>query len=226
MMLNRRNILALSGAGLAAGLIPAGRALAADINSLLLVEPMGKPFMTRTAFELLVPKLKQELNCEVTVQTIPGHDGYAALHAILGSKADAPQLWSGAIMATQLAARIYKEEIRLESLTPIVKLSNGFSVTLFTKRGGPLKSWSDIAALKPLKVASLMRAISTSCSRSSASAHSAMPCSVRRQPWRRSQAIRSWPSPRASESLAPRSSIPRSRSAWSRASCRPARIRR
>jgi len=41
MMLNRRNILALSGAGLAAGLIPAGRALAADINSLLLVEPIG-----------------------------------------------------------------------------------------------------------------------------------------------------------------------------------------
>jgi tripartite-type tricarboxylate transporter receptor subunit TctC len=158
MMLNRRNILALSGAALAAGLIPAGRTLAADIKSLLLVEPMGKPFMTRTAFELLIPKLKQEMNCAVGVQTIPGHDGYDAIHAILGSTADAPQLWSGAIMATQLAARIFKEETRLEDLTPIVKLTSGFSVTLFTKRGGPLKSWSDIAALKPLKVSSLMRA--------------------------------------------------------------------
>src|SRR5262249_7001427 len=45
----------------------------------------------------------------------------------------------------------------LESLTPIAKLSNGFSVTLFAKRGGRLKTWSDIAAVSPLKVSTPMK---------------------------------------------------------------------
>src|SRR5262249_15052206 len=59
------------------------------------------------------------------------------------------------------AETIGQQEIRIEGLTPIAKLTNGFSVTLFTKRDGPLKSWADLAAAKPLKVSSPMRATST-----------------------------------------------------------------
>ena len=52
----------------------------------------------------------------------------------------------------------HEADVRLESLTPIAKATNGFSLTLFAKRGSPLTSWADLAgAAKPLKLSSLQR---------------------------------------------------------------------
>jgi tripartite-type tricarboxylate transporter receptor subunit TctC len=39
-------------------------------------------------------------------------------------------------------------------MTPVVKLMNGYSVTLFTTRGNPLRTWAQVRAAKPLKVSS------------------------------------------------------------------------
>ena len=158
MRLDRRTLLAFSGYALVAGLAPVGRALAGEIKSLSLVEPVGKASMPWVAFDLMRPVLQQDLGCDVTIETIQGQDGFATINSILIPKAGEVRLATCAVMATQLAERTMQEQTRIESLTPIVRLANGFSVTLFAKRGGPLKSWSDLAAAKPLKVSTMMRA--------------------------------------------------------------------
>jgi tripartite-type tricarboxylate transporter receptor subunit TctC len=159
MKIDRRSVLALSGGALAAGLLPAVRALAAaEIKSLTLIEPLGKPSVVWTAFDLIRPAVQKDLGCEVALRTVPGHDGFDAIRAVLASEPGAPALFGSAIMGTQYAERLLKAELRIESLMPIVKLTNGFSVALFAKQGGALKAWADVAAAKPLKVSSLERA--------------------------------------------------------------------
>jgi tripartite-type tricarboxylate transporter receptor subunit TctC len=159
MKLDRRSVLALSGCVLAAGLAPMARALAAaEVKSLALVEPLGKPSIVWTAFDLIRPALQKDLGGAVALRTIAGHDGFDAIRAVLASEAGAPALFGSAVMGTQYAEKVDEADIRIEALTPVVKLTNGFSVALFAKQGGPLKAWADLAATKPLKISSLERA--------------------------------------------------------------------
>lgn len=159
MKIDRRSVLALSGCAIAAGLLPALRALAAaEIKSLMLIEPLGAPSVIWSAFDLLQPALQKNLGCEVAQKTVPGHDGLDGIHAAATSGTDVPALFGSAVMATQYAERINAADIRIATLTPIAKLTAGFSVGLFSKRGGKIESWADLAAYKPLTVSSLQRA--------------------------------------------------------------------
>src|SRR5262249_24566927 len=138
MKIDRRSVLVLSGGVLAAGILPAIRALAAaEIKSLTLVEPLGQPSVIWTAYSLLQPALQQNLGGEGTIHTVPGHDAFDAIQAaVTASTADAPALFGSAVMATQYVGKIDTAGIRIETLTPIAKLTAGFSVGLFSKRGG------------------------------------------------------------------------------------------
>jgi tripartite-type tricarboxylate transporter receptor subunit TctC len=148
----------LAGGGLLASLAPVRWAWAQQIQSLRLVEPLGKLSIVWTAFDFVRAGLQQDLKCDVTIDTIAGHDGFDAIRAILVPKPGAPALVGSSIMGTQYAEGLLNSDIHIESLQPIVKLTNGFSVALFTKQGGPLKSWADLATIKPLKVSCLERA--------------------------------------------------------------------
>src|SRR5215469_9606827 len=152
MALHRRRVLGLAGGGLLAGLVPLRRAWAQQIQSLRLVEPLGTLSVVWTAFDFVRAGLQQDLKCDVTVETVPGHDGFDAIRAILTPKPGAPALVGSSVMGTQYAEGLLNSDIHIESLQPIVKLTNGFSVALFTKQGGLLKSWADLATVKPLKV--------------------------------------------------------------------------
>jgi tripartite-type tricarboxylate transporter receptor subunit TctC len=156
MELARRSILRFSACALAMTVAPVGWALAAeDIGSVKLIDPLGKPAIGWTVLDLLRPALQEDLKSEVVVETIAGHDGIDAIRAVLEHHAGESRLLGIAIMGTQYAARLNETDPRLEDMTPIAKLTNGFSVTLFGKRGGPLKSWADLAAAKaPLKLSS------------------------------------------------------------------------
>ena len=160
MTLDRRTLLGLSGYALAASLAPVRLALAAgEIGALRLIEPLGKPSVVWTAFDILRPALQQQLKAKVTAETIPGHDGFDAIRAALEPQADETRLFGSAVMGTQYAEKIVKTDIRLEDLLPIAKLTNGFSVALFAKQGNPLKTWAELAAAATLlKVSSLERA--------------------------------------------------------------------
>jgi tripartite-type tricarboxylate transporter receptor subunit TctC len=160
MNFDRRTVLGLSGYALAASLAPVRLALAAgEIKALRLVEPLGKPSVVWTAFDILRPALQQQLKVEVTMETIAGHDGFDAIHAAEAEHGGEVGLFGSAVMATQYAETIEKTDIRLEDLLPIAKITNGFSVTLFAKQGSPLKTWAELAAAtSALKVSSLQRA--------------------------------------------------------------------
>ena len=158
MNINRRMLLGLSGYALAGGLASVKLATAQEMKALHLVTSLGKPSITWATLDLLRPALQQELKGEVVVETIAGHDGLDALHQVLEAVPDEPRLLGTALLATQYAWGVIKAEAHLEDLTPIAKVTNGFSLTLFAKRGGALKNWADIgAAAKPLKVSSLQR---------------------------------------------------------------------
>jgi tripartite-type tricarboxylate transporter receptor subunit TctC len=159
MQINRRWVLELSGYALTGSLLPAGLALAAaEMKTLHLLTSVGKPVISWTTLDVLRPGLQQDLKKEVVLRAVPGHDGLDALHELLQAGAEEPRLFGAATMATQYAWRIIKADVRLEGLTPIAKVTNGFSLTLFAKQGGAPTSWADLAgAPKPLKVSSLQR---------------------------------------------------------------------
>ena len=160
MKVDRRTVLGLSGYALAASLVPIRLALAAtELKALRLIEPLGKPSVVWTVFDILRPVLQQQLKIEVAAQTISGDDGFDAIRATLEPQANETRLFGSAVMGTQYAEKIVKTDIRLEDLLPIAKLTNGFSVALFAKQGSLLKTWAELAgAAKPLKVSSLERA--------------------------------------------------------------------
>ena len=156
MNIDRRAVLRVGGYGLAASLVPLRFALAAaEIKTLRLIDPLSKPSMTWTVLDFLRPAVQRDLGCEVVAQTISGHDGFDAIHAALESSGDETRLVGTGVMATQYAARLMKTDVRLEDMLPIAKLTNGFSGTLFAKRGSPLATWADLPAAKaPLKLSS------------------------------------------------------------------------
>jgi tripartite-type tricarboxylate transporter receptor subunit TctC len=151
MKLDRRAVLGLSGYALAAGLLPVRQAQAATMNSLRLFEPVGRPSLIWAIFDLLRPGLQQLLNCQVVLQAVPGQGGFDAIHAMLQTNNQDVGLVGVDVMASQYGA---KTDIRVENMTPVVKLMNGYSVTLFTTRGNPLRTWAQVRAAKPLKVSS------------------------------------------------------------------------
>ncbi|HSY86849.1 MAG TPA: tripartite tricarboxylate transporter substrate-binding protein [Verrucomicrobiae bacterium] len=151
MKLDRRTVLGLSGYALAASLMPVRGLQAATMNSLRLFEPVGKPSLFWAIFDLLRPGLQQLLNCPVVLQAVRGQGGFDAIHAVLQTNDQDVGLVGVDVMASQYGA---KTDIRVENMTPIAKLMNGYSVTLFTTRGNNLRTWAQIRAAKQLKVSS------------------------------------------------------------------------
>jgi tripartite-type tricarboxylate transporter receptor subunit TctC len=159
MQINRRRVLELSGYALTGSLFSASLARAAEeMKTLHLLASVGKPAIAWTVLDVLRPGLQQALKGPVVVQAVTGHDGLDALHEVQQAGADEPRLFGTGVMSTQYAWRVAKADVRLESLMPIAKVTNGFSLTLFAKQGSALKSWADLAsAPKPLKLSSLQR---------------------------------------------------------------------
>src|SRR5262245_15191018 len=152
MAFDRRAFMGLSAGGLLASLAP-GRALA-QMMSVQLIEPQGRPSVIWTVFDLLAPGLQQLLNCPVSVRTVPGNDGFSAIYTMLQTDDQNIGLFGAEVMATQFTE---KTDIRIEEMTPIAKLVNGFSVTLFTRRGGPISSWEALRTHKSVKIHTSLR---------------------------------------------------------------------
>ena len=84
-----------------------------------------------------VPGFQRALKGEVVIQAVTGHDGLDALREVLQAGAEEPRLFGTGVMSTQYAWRVLKADVRLESLTPIAKATNGFSLTLFASKAAP-----------------------------------------------------------------------------------------
>lgn len=142
MPLDRRTLILASLAALPVlrgGSRPARAAT--GIEALALVEPLGRPSVVWTLFDLLRPVLARELGCPVTHETLPGDDGQAALRALLVAPDHGLRLWGSAVMATQFQERFRDDAVRIGDLVPIAKLTDGFSVALFGRADDPGLEW-------------------------------------------------------------------------------------
>ena len=144
MNIDRRHYMKMSGSALAATLLVPPALSATGIQRLRITEPLGKPSVIWTTLTTLRPALQATLNCGVEIDTITGNDGFAALKAMLGAPSNEVCLFGGAIMATQYIGATAGFDTSIETLTPVAKLSNGFSVAVFAKRGGRFESWADV----------------------------------------------------------------------------------
>ncbi|MFO1037460.1 MAG: hypothetical protein U1E45_11490 [Geminicoccaceae bacterium] len=154
-MIDRRSVLgqtAVALLGLFGGTLPAW---ASDIRSLALYQRFGKPSLSWDACDLLQPVLERRMGVPVSVATDPGDHGLAAIDAVLDRPADEPALVITAVMGPQYAETVLKPRVRLAELTPIAKLTNGYSVLAFARPSGTLKAWSDLAGHQPLSVSSI-----------------------------------------------------------------------
>ena len=161
MNIDRRHFMKMSGSALAAAPLLVPPALAdKGIPRLRITEPLGKPSVIWTTLTTLRPALQATMNCGVEIETITGNDGFAALKAMLGAPSSEVCLFGGAIMATQYIGATAGFDTSIETLTPVAKLSNGFSVAVFAKRGGRLESWGDVVKAskeKPVTLSTLQR---------------------------------------------------------------------
>ncbi|MFO1071070.1 MAG: hypothetical protein U1E14_21350 [Geminicoccaceae bacterium] len=152
MMFRRRTMLGAAGGALLGNLVGPRGARAADLRSLTLYQRLGKPSFAWQVSDLLQPVLVRLLGIRVDVETAHGEHGLAAINAILDRPADQPGLVITSTMGPQYVETVLKPRVRIADLTPVAKLTNGFSVTTFARRGGELASWQDLAALRPLTV--------------------------------------------------------------------------
>ena len=120
------------------------------------------------------------------MQTIPGHDGFDAMHAVLETGEGETRLFGTGIMATQYAATLMKTDLRLEDLKPIAKVTNGFSIDPLrqARRSADDMGRSRRTAKTPLKLSSLQRQTATyiavlMAQRKGGLAPAAAPCAIR-----------------------------------------------
>ena len=145
MNIDRRHFMKMSGSALAAAPFLVPPALAdKGIARLRITEPLGNPSIAWTMLTALKPGLQARLNCGVETLTITGDDGLAALKAMLGAPSNEVCLSGGNIMTIQYVGAPAGFDTPFETLTPIAKLSNGYSVAVFAKRGGRFETWADV----------------------------------------------------------------------------------
>jgi tripartite-type tricarboxylate transporter receptor subunit TctC len=157
MLFERRSVLALSAYALAFGQASLARASASEISSLRLVNYAGTRSFVWAILDILRPALQQQLKCKVELETIDGHAGFDTVESIRVVEPGKPKLFCGSIMGMQYAEKVKQRGALLESLTPIARLTNGYSVTLFAKRGSRFKAWPDLATAAPLRVCAPVR---------------------------------------------------------------------
>ncbi len=147
MSFDRRRFMLATAAALPLLRSAINPARAAGVEKLTLIEPLGQPSVVWNLFTLLRPALGEALGCTVEQQTVTGDDGVAALRALAGGSDTAPRLWGGPVMATQYLESLRPDAVKISGLAPIAKLTNGFSVALFTRAENSTLDWAALMKL-------------------------------------------------------------------------------
>jgi tripartite-type tricarboxylate transporter receptor subunit TctC len=128
--------------GLSPGIADAQSPLAGQ--TITVVEPFGRGSLTETVMRLLKPGMEQALGARIVIETQRSPEGTTAFDAVARAPADGRTL-----LAITDATRLFHEHIsgtksRLESLTPIAKLTDGVSLALVTSAASPIKDYASL----------------------------------------------------------------------------------
>src|SRR5262249_23653466 len=112
-----------------------------------IVEPFGPGSVTETVLRILKPGMEQALGTAVQIVTERSPDGSRAFDRVAVAKPDGQML-----LATTDAARLFYEfltaaKIRLETLTPIAKLTDGVSLALVAPAGSPIRDYDSLKSI-------------------------------------------------------------------------------
>ena len=116
-------------------------------QDITLVEPAGDGTVTQIIAALLKPGLELALGARVTIETVPSPEGTEAFEKVAAARADGRML----LVMTD-AARVFYEYLaasrtKLESMTPVAKLTDGISLTLAVHADSPIKDYATLAAM-------------------------------------------------------------------------------
>ncbi|MCK6452121.1 MAG: hypothetical protein L6R19_14915 [Alphaproteobacteria bacterium] len=116
-------------------------------QAITVVEPFGPGSVTETVMRLLKPGMEQALGATIQVRTERSPDGSRAFDRVAAAAHDGRTL-----LAITDAARLFYEfltaaKVRLESFTPIAKLTDGVSLALVAPATAPAKDYESLKAM-------------------------------------------------------------------------------
>jgi tripartite-type tricarboxylate transporter receptor subunit TctC len=140
-------------AALAAAMLLAAIARAADAPNLTVIEPYGAGSATDRVIDLYKPGLEKATGHPLALE----HDGAASLEKLAAAPPNGRTVIVVDLLTVELAETAGQGTAKISALTPIAKLTTPGSVALVVPDSSPIKSWADfIAAAKsgPLTIAS------------------------------------------------------------------------
>jgi tripartite-type tricarboxylate transporter receptor subunit TctC len=120
-------------------------------QTITIVEPFGQGSVTDTVMRILKPGMEQSLGAKVQVVTERGPDGSRAFDRVAAAKPDGLTL-----LAITDAARLFYEflsaaKVKLETFTPIAKLTDGVSLSLVAPATSPVRDYKSLKAMLEAK---------------------------------------------------------------------------
>jgi len=116
-------------------------------QTVTIVEPFGPGSVTETVLRLLKPGMEQSLGATIQIRTERSPDGSKAFERVAAAKPDGRTL-----LAITDAARLFYEfltaaKVKLETFTPVAKLTDGVSLALVAPAASPVRDYGQLRSM-------------------------------------------------------------------------------
>lgn len=116
-------------------------------QAITVMEPFGPGSVTETVMRLLKPGMEQALGATIQIRTERSPDGSKAFDRVAAAAPDGRTL-----LAITDAARLFYEfltasKVKLETFTPIAKLTDGVSLALVAPATAPVKDYESLKTM-------------------------------------------------------------------------------
>ena len=113
-------------------------------QTITIVEPFGRDSITDKTIRLLSPGMEKALGAKIAIAYQRSPVGTEAYHRVAGSKPDGTTL-----LVISDATRLFHEHLtgakdKLETLTPVAKLTDGVSLALVARANGPYPDYKSL----------------------------------------------------------------------------------
>lgn len=116
-------------------------------QTITVVEPFGRGSVTETVMRIIKPGMEQALGAKIAVVTERSPNGSRAFDRVAAARPDGRTL----LLTTDAAQLFYEfltaSKIRLETFTPIAKLTDGVSLSLVAPASSPVRDYASLKSM-------------------------------------------------------------------------------